>query len=111
MEKEAGNDGQSVFLHYNSMLGMYMTFGHSAYYADMVASPELSFSDELQMPVALLTKSDVLDLRQSMAIVDHSPRSFYWLQTRQRIGDAGYERWIKNSKIECVQAVAVGGGK
>lgn len=95
LQNEADNDGQSVSLYYNSMLGLYMAFGLSAYYSDMVASPELSFSDSLKMPVALLNRADVLDMRQSMKMIEHTPLRSYRFQTRQRIGSAGYERWAK----------------
>lgn len=95
LQNEADNDGQSVFLYYNSMLGLYMAFGLSAYYSDMAASPELSFSDSLKMPVALLNRADVLDVRQSMKMIEHTPHCSYRFQTRQRIGSAGYERWAK----------------
>ena len=35
IQQEVMNDGQSVFLHYEPILGLYLAFGFSAYYADM----------------------------------------------------------------------------
>lgn len=92
-QQEAANDGQSVYLYYDAVTGFYLAFGHSAYYADMIANGHLSFSDELQMPVLLFDRKAVLDLRQSMTIVQHAARQFYHFRTQQPIGDAGYERW------------------
>ena len=46
-QQEAANDGQSIFLYYDGMAGMYLAFGLSAYYVTMVIEPFLSFSDEM----------------------------------------------------------------
>ena len=54
--KEQGNDGQSIFLFYDDMVGMYVAYGLSAYYTTMVVSPLLSYSEALKMPVALLDR-------------------------------------------------------
>ena len=98
IEQEKGNDGQTVYLYYNKEKQCYEAFGLSAYYADHVASPELSYSEELQMPVADLNKQDVLDLRQSMEIVEHEAFSYYRLRSRGFIGTEGYAKWVENIK-------------
>ena len=92
---ESANDGQTVYLFYNVDRECYEAFGLSAYYADMAASPQLSFSEELQLPMASFSRQDVLDVRQSMTILDHRPYDFYTFRTRSRIGRTGYARWLK----------------
>ena len=47
-------------MYFNTDKQCYEAFGLSAYYADMAASPELSFSHELQMPKATFSRQDVL---------------------------------------------------
>lgn len=94
-QHEAANDGQTVNLYFNTDKQCYEAYGLSAYYADMAASPELSFSDELQMPMATFSRQDVLDVRQSMTILGHRPYDFYTFHTRSLIGSAGYDRWQK----------------
>ena len=94
-QRESANDGQTVYLFYNVGRECYEAFGLSAYYADMAASPQLSFSEELQLPMASFSRQDVLDVRQSMTILDHRPYDFYTFRTRSRIGRAGYARWLK----------------
>lgn len=93
-QREAANDGQTVYLYYNKDKQYYEAFGLSAYYADHVASPELSYSEELQMPVAILNRKDVLDLRQSMEIVEHEAFSYYRLLARGFMGTEGYDKWV-----------------
>lgn len=95
-QREAANDGQTVYLYYNTDKQCYEAFGLSAYYADHVASPELSYSEEFQMPVAVLNRKDVLDLRQSMEIVEHEAFKYYRLLARGFMGTEGYEAFSRS---------------
>ena len=92
---EAGNDGQSVFLYYDAMAGVYPAYGLSAYYTTMVTDPYMSYSEEMQMPVALLRRNHINDLRQSLKKVEHTMKSFYRFQLRVPVGEAGYEKWAQ----------------
>lgn len=93
-EQEASNDGQSVFLFYDEDEGCYKAYGWSAYYADMIANGVLYYSETLQMPIMVLGKKAIQDLRYNMTVVEHRPHEFYRFKTKVRIGDAGYERWM-----------------
>lgn len=99
MQLEAANDGRSVFLFYDDMVGLYVAFGQSAYYTTLVTDPFLSFSDELQMPVALLRRNHILSLRQSMKKVEHRPQAFYRFETKHEVGKAGYEKWEQKNRL------------
>ena len=93
--QEVANDGQSIFLYYDSMAGAYLAFGLSAYYVTMVTEPYLSYSEEMQMPVALLMRGHVLMLRQSTKKEDHIRHSYYHFRMRSKVGQAGYDRWAQ----------------
>lgn len=93
IEQESANDGQSVFLFYDVDEGCYKAYGWSAYYADMIANGVLYYSESLQMPIMVLNKQAIQDLRYSMTVVEHRPHEFYRFKTKVKIGDAGYERW------------------
>ena len=93
--QENGNDGQSVFLYYDAMAGVYLAFGLSAYYTTMVTDPYMSYSEEMQMPVALLRRNHVNDLRQSLKKVEHTMRNFYRFELKLPVGEAGYEKWAQ----------------
>ena len=95
-EQEQSNDGQSIFLYYDDMAGLYLAFGLSAYYTTMVTEPYLSYSERMQMPVALLRKEHILYLRQSLTKAEHTVKTFYHFRLRLPIGDAGYEKWTEN---------------
>ena len=66
VQQEAANDGQTIYLYYDDMVGMYVAYGLSAYYADMVTDPIISFSQAIDKPAALLGKPQVLSLRQGL---------------------------------------------
>lgn len=93
--REVGNDGKSVFLYYDAMAGVYLAFGLSAYYTTMVTDPYMSYSEDMQMPVALLRRNHINSLRQSLQKVEHTERQYYQFQLRQTVGEAGYAKWAQ----------------
>ncbi len=100
LQLEAANDGQTVYLFYDDMAGLYLAFGLSAYYVTMVTDPFMSYSKTMDMPVALLKRFHILYLRQSLTKVEHVQKSFYMFRMRQKIGDAGYETWGNKLNLE-----------
>ncbi len=94
--QEVTNDGRSIFLYYDSMAGVYLAFGLSAYYTTMVTEPYMSYSDDMQMPVALLRREHILYLRQSLTKVDHHKNEYYKFQLKSPVGEAGYDRWAQS---------------
>ena len=94
---ESVNDGQTIHLFYDYMVGMYLAFGLSAYYSTMVVEPIISYSDALKMPVALLDRNEIIYLRQSVTKVEHQPQSYYRFRLRSKVGTAGYTRCRKDT--------------
>ncbi len=92
---EAGNDGKTIYLYYDELAGLYLAFGLSAYYTTMVAEPYMSYSEELQMPVALLRRTHVLALRQGLRKLEHEVKKFYRFELKQTIGEEGYGKWAR----------------
>ena len=99
LQLEAANDGQSVFLFYDDMAGLYLAFGQSAYYTTLVTDPYMSYSKLMNMPVALLRREHILNLRQSMRKVEHRAQDFYRFETKHTVGKAGYEKWEQKIRL------------
>ena len=93
LQLEAANDGQTVYLFYDDMAGVYLAYGLSAYYVTMVTDPFMSYSKAMGMPVALLRRSHILALRQSLKKVEHTQKEYYEFKMRNKVGDAGYGLW------------------
>ena len=94
-QHEVGNDGKTIFLYYDDLAGMYLAFGLSAYYTTMVTEPYMSYSEELQMPVALLRREHILYLRQSLKKTEHKVKEYYRFEMKLPVGEAGYDRWAQ----------------
>lgn len=93
--QEVGNDGQSIYLYFDKMAGVYLAYGLSAYYTTMVTDPMISYSEEMMMPVVLLKRENILYLRQSLKKIDHTPKSYYCFKLRSFVGEGGYDRWAQ----------------
>ena len=100
VQQEAANDGQTLYLYYDDMAGVYLAFGLSAYYVTMVTDPFMSYSVAMGMPVAMLRRAQILSLRQSLTKVEHEQKSYYVFRMRTKVGDAGYEGWKKRFNNE-----------
>ena len=74
---ETANDGQTIHLFFDEMVGVYLAFGLSAYYTGHINS-----------------------LRQAMTKSEHTPLSYYRFCLRQKVGTAGYERWMKQELVK-----------
>lgn len=99
IKREKKNDGSSVHLYYNEELGLYVSYGLSAFYTMMVVDPLASYSDLMGMPVVMLKMEDVLQLRQSMKIIEHQLHKYYLLQTKEKIGTIRwYNTWTEALK-------------
>ena len=94
---EPSNDGQTIHLYYDEIVGAYLAFGLSAYYSTMVVDSYLSYSDALNMPVALLDRGQINNLRQSVTKMEHRPHAYYRFRLRSKVGTAGYDRWLKDT--------------
>ena len=60
---EVQNDGKTIHLYFNPEIGLYVAYGFSAFFAAHIVDVIAAFSEDLQMPVALMRKPDVSELR------------------------------------------------
>ena len=96
IELEKANDGQTIHLFFNETQGLYQAFGLSAYYTTIVVDPMAVYSEEMNMPVVMLKREEVLQLRQCMKVIEHEPKNYYQFQLRNKIGRRWYQTWVSN---------------
>lgn len=94
LQREENNDGKTIYMYFNPEVGFYTAYGPSAYYLTHVIDPIKAFSLELNLPVVLINKKEVLELRQSLKKLEHTEHVFYHFETRGVLGLAGYDKWI-----------------
>ena len=95
---ESENKGKTVHLYYDEMAGLYLAFGMSAFCTTVVLNPFISYSESLQMPVALINPSQILFLRQGLTKEEFIPKSYYRFSLRQSISDFGYSKWAEEAR-------------
>jgi len=93
VKAEEENDGKTIRLYFNDLVGLYVAYGKSAYLSTHIADPVLCYSKKLQMPVALLNKMNVFLLRQGCNKLEHEVETYYRFETKGYIGFLGYEKW------------------
>lgn len=97
---EVGNDGKTIHLYFNSGIGLYVAYGFSAFFVTHIVNVVSSFSEDLQMPVSLLRRSDVDELRKSTVKHRHDHHQYYRLGMKQTLALDGYTRWANSVKWE-----------
>lgn len=95
---EVENDGKTIYLYFNREVGLYTAYGFSAFLVAHVVDPVCSFSEELQMPVVLVNKSQVEELRHSLNKIQHTEKTFYQFSLKNVIGVEGYAKWTNKLK-------------
>ncbi len=93
IRNEKENDGQTVYMYYDPMVGVYAAYGLSAYYATMMVNTYSSYSYGVEMPVTLLRRVYVTMVRQRLKMEGHEKSKFYVFKSKEKLGDAGYQRW------------------
>ena len=96
ISNEVSNDGKTIHLYFNSEVGLYVAYGFSAFFAAHIVDVITAFSEDLQMPVALMRKSDVSELRMSTIKRQHDYHLYYRLELKQALPLDDYTRWVES---------------
>ena len=97
-KNEVENDGKTIHLYFNTEVGLYMAFGCSAFFASHIVDVISAFSEDLQMPVALMRKPDVEELRLSTIRREHDYHKYYRLELKRDLPLDAYTRWVDSVK-------------
>lgn len=97
---EVQNDGQTIHLYFNTEVGLYVAYGFSAFFASHIVNVITAFSEDLMMPVALMRKADVTELRMSTIKHEHDYHVYYRLELKNKMALDDYSRWAKSVKWE-----------
>ena len=95
---EVDNNGRTIHLYFNTEIGLYVAYGFSAFFAAHIVDVITAFSEDLQMPVALMRKGDVEELKLSTIKHRHDHHEYYRLEMRVPFGLDDYNRWANSVK-------------
>lgn len=97
---EVQNDGKTIHLYFNTEIGLYVAYGFSAFFASHIVNVITAFSEDLMMPVALMRKPDVSELRLSTIKHVHDYHVYYRLELKKELPLDDYVRWANSTKWE-----------
>lgn len=97
---EVQNDGKTIHLYFNTEVGLYVAYGFSAFFASHIVDVITSFSEDLQMPVALIRMNEVEELRLSTCMHPQDSQNYYYLELKHEIPLDDYTRWANSTKGE-----------
>lgn len=97
---EVQNDGKTIHLYFNTEIGLYVAYGFSAFFASHIVNVITAFSEDLMMPVALMRKPDVTELRLSTIKHVHDYHVYYRLELKKELPLDDYVRWANSTKWE-----------
>ena len=95
-QNELENDGKTIHLYFNTEIGLYVAYGFSAFFASHIVPVIAAFSEDFEMPVALMRKTDVWELRASTIKVEHNYHNYYRLELKREMDLEDYVRWGKS---------------
>ena len=99
-KNEMENDGKTIHLYFNTEVGLYVAFGFSAFFAAHIVDVITAFSEDLHMPVAMMRKPDVTELRLSTVKIVHDYHKYYRLELKKEMPLDDYVRWANSVKWE-----------
>ena len=97
---EVNNDGKSIHLYFNGLLGLYTVYGSSAYALSKKTNVKVAYSESMQMPVVVINQEHLDELVKNLK-VEKQKNGYYCL-----VNEAGID---ENEYIEWVSKVSMGG--
>ena len=62
------NDGKTIHLYFNGMIGLYVAYGVSAFLLTKYAKAKPSYSESMQMPVAVINAEHYEELAKQLGL-------------------------------------------
>ncbi len=92
---EVWNDGRTIHLYCNDLVGQYTAYGTSAYLVCRTMDVPPFFSEDAQMP-AVIINTPLLEVLKRKCQVVHSERSYCRMETDSEVNDDDYAEWVEN---------------
>ena len=91
-KNEIFNDGKTIHLYFNGMIGLYVAYGISAYLLCKYAKAKPSYSDDMQMPVAVINAEHYETLEEQLGL-EKTFKNYRCLQVETAYDENEYEEW------------------
>lgn len=90
---EVENDGRTIHLYFNGVVGLYAAYGLSAFILSQLTEVKPSFSDDMQMPVVVINQARYELLKEKLIVVREA-RNYRCLWVEEPIDEQAYDEWV-----------------
>ena len=92
------NDGKSIHLYYNGMIGLYVTYGIYAYLLCKYAHAKPSYSEDMQMPVAVINAEHYEALETQLGL-SKIFKNYRCLKVAEAYNEEEYDEWASQLRM------------
>ena len=92
IKNEIFNDGETIHLYFNGMIGLYVAYGISAYLLCKYAMAKPSYSDDMQMPVAVINAEHYEELEKQLGL-SKTFKNYRCLKVEKAYNEDEYSKW------------------
>ena len=89
---EVNNDGKSIYLYFNGLIGLYAAYGFSAYLLSKVTEVKVSYSENMQMPVVVINSEHLDEVKKKLKVKTEK-QGFCYLEALEQIDENAYSDW------------------
>lgn len=91
-KNEILNDGKTIHLYFNGMIGLYVAYGISAFLLCKFAQAKPSYSEDMQMPVAVINAEHFEELKKELGL-SKSFKNYRSLTVNKEVDMDDYSGW------------------
>ena len=96
---EVLNDGRTIHLYFNGMIGLYVAYGISAFLLTKYAKAKSSYSEDMQMPVAVINAEHYEELKRLLGL-SKDIKNYRCLEVAETYNENEYDEWASQLRVE-----------
>ena len=97
-KNEILNDGRTIHLYFNGMIGLYVAYGISAFLLCKYAKAKPSYSEEMQMPVAVINAEHYEELKKQLGL-SKEIKNYRCLEVAEAYDENEYDVWASQLRL------------
>ena len=95
---EVNNDGKSIYLYFNGLIGLYAAYGFSAYLLSKNTEVKVSYSQSMQMPVVVINSTHLDEVKKALKVKEQK-QSFCCLAVDEPLKEDEYSDWAGKLRV------------
>lgn len=95
---EVQNDGRSIHLYFNGLIGLWSAYGISAFILTKVTTVSASYSENMQMPVVVMNSAHLDEMKKQLEVVRQG-KGYCCLVVKDAIDEEAYSEWASQLRM------------